>query len=218
MNRITSVGALLILVSLGFYCQSEHAVKSDFVPLLNGKDLTGWYAKAGKIESWQFSDGILSCIAEGGGWLTTEREYDNFTLRLDWRIPENGNSGVGIRYPKEGNPAHAGMEIQILDDHAEIHKDIKPYQHTGSIYYQVTARQNAAKPVGEWNSYEITCDGPQVTVKLNGVTVVDANLDEYTQANGDYTPLSERPRKGHIGLQSHGTRVDFRNIGIRELN
>lgn len=210
MKRL--VWVILIFV-LFFACHST----AEFKPLFNGQDLTGWYAKDGNIASWQFADGILSCIAPGGGWLTTEKEYANFILRLDWRVPESGNSGVGIRYPKKGNPAHDGMEIQILDDNAEIHKSIKDVQYTGSIYYQVAAKKGVTKPVGEWNRYEITCDGPRVTVKLNGVVVSEANLDEYTAANGDFTPLSQRPRKGHIGMQSHGTGVDFKNIEICEL-
>jgi len=188
----------------------------QFKPLFKS-DLTGWYAKDGHIESWQFADGMLSCVAPGGGWLTTEKEYANFILRLDWRVPESGNSGVGIRFPKEGNPAHDGMEIQILDDNAEIHKNIEDVQYTGSIYYQVAAKKGLTKPVGEWNHYEITCDGPLVTVKLNGEIASQANLDEYTTAHGDYLPLSQRPRQGHIGVQSHGTRVDFKNLEIVEL-
>ena len=171
----------------------------------------------GDINSWKVADGILSCVAEGG-WLTTEKEYADFILRLDWRIPKDGNSGVGLRYPKDSHVSHDGMEIQVLDDDAEIHKDIKPAQHTGSIYYQVAAKQGATKPVGEWNHYEITCNGPMVIVNLNGIEVARANMDEYTEGKGGYKPLSERPRKGHIGVQSHGTGVDYRNIEIKELS
>lgn len=190
---------------------------SGFVPLFNGKDLTGWYVKGGKIENWKVSDGILSSFGKGGGWLTREKEYSDFVLRLEWRIPKDGNSGVGLRYPAEGEVSHGGMEIQILDDDAEKHKNIKPAQHTGSIYYQVAAKQGAAKPPGEWNRYEITCKGLLVVVVLNGIEVVRANLDEHTTGEGGHIPLSQRPRKGHIGLQNHDTGVEFRNIELREL-
>ncbi len=189
----------------------------DFVSLFNGKDLSGWYAKDGKIESWKYENGVLSCIAEKGGWLTTKKEYDNFVLHLEWRIPEGGNSGVGIRYPEKGDPAHVGMEIQVLDDNAEKYNDLKPAQYTGGIYYQVAAEKGHTNPPSEWNVYEITCNGPQVTIMLNGVQINSANMDEVTIANGDYLPLSERPRKGHIGMQSHGTGVDYRNVMIKEL-
>jgi len=206
------IGVLLVLS-----CSQKPSAEAGFESLLNGKDLSGWWAKDGQIESWQFADGMLSCIAEGGGWLSTEQEYANFILRLEWRVPKDGNSGVGLRFPKEGNPAHDGMEIQILDDSAEIHKDILDVQHTGSIYYQVAAKPGATRPAGEWNQYEITCAGPLVRVKLNGVQITEANVDDYPMANGEYLPLKDRPRKGFIGLQSHGSQVDFRNVEIKVL-
>jgi len=202
---------LLSVILLG--CNKD----SGFVPLFNGKDLTGWFAMNGDINCWQVEDGMVSCIEKGGGHLTTEKEYADFVLQLDWRLPPDGNSGIGLRFPLDSHVSATGMEIQILDDEAEIHKDLKPAQYTGSIYYQVAAKRGAANPIGEWNHYDITCDGPLVIIKLNGVEVVNANLDEHSVGEGDLTPLSERPRKGHIGLQSHGTRVDFRNIKIKEL-
>ena len=209
--------AFTFIVIVAVSCSFKKNGDSDFAPLSNGKDLTGLFAMKGDINSWQAENGMISCIAKGGGWLTTEKEYSDFILRLDWRLPEDGNSGVGLRYPKDSHVSSTGMEIQILDDGAEIHQDIKPAQYTGSIYYQVAAKQGAAKPIGEWNHYEITCDGPMVIVNLNGIEVVRANLDEYTVGEGELTPLSKRPRKGHIGIQSHGSRVDFRNIEIKEI-
>ncbi len=217
MHRLVSFFFLFAVIGILIGCQKKDRKDSQFISLFNGKDLAGWYAQGGKIESWKWDEGMLSCIAPGGGWLTTEKEYGDFVLRLDWRLPKDGNSGVGLRYPSEGSPAHDGMEIQILDDDAEIHKDIKPTQHTGSIYYQVAAKQGVAKPVGEWNSYEITCQGPIVMVVLNGVEVARANMDECKTAEGDHKPLSQRPRRGHVGLQSHETRVDYRNVEIRVL-
>jgi len=212
-----SIIFLLILTLSIIFLVCETKTKKEFVSLLNGTDLTGWWAKDGKIEAWQYADSMLSCIAEGGGWLTTEKEFENFVLLIDWRIPEGGNSGVGIRYPKEGDPAHAGMEIQILDDNAEKYKDLIPEQYTGGIYYQVAAKRGATKLPGEWNHYEITCNGPQVQVKLNEELIVDANMDSCTVGKGEHLPLSQRPRNGYIGIQSHGSRVDFRNIMIKEL-
>jgi hypothetical protein len=215
MKKTVALFVILILSLIFLRCQAK--TEKELISLLNGKDLTGWYAKDGKIEAWQYADSMLSCMTEGGGWLTTEKEYDNFVLLIDWRIPEGGNSGVGIRYPKEGDPAHAGMEIQILDDNAEKYKDLKAEQYTGGIYYQVAAQRGTTKLPGEWNHYEITCNGPKVQVKLNEVLIVDANVDDCTIANGEHLPLCERPRKGHVGIQSHGSRVDFRNIYIKEL-
>ena len=116
-----------------------------------------------------------------------------------------------------GDPAHVGMEIQILDDAAPEYKNLKPAQYNGGIYYQAAATAKAAKAPGEWNKYVIRAVGPRVVIHLNGVKIQDVNVEEYTKAEGNYTPLAQRPRRGHIGMQSHGNRVDFRNIRIREL-
>jgi hypothetical protein len=217
MSKLKPVIDAIIFLGCLVLCDCSNGKDSGFVPLFDGQTLNGWHVQGGKIESWQARDGILSCIAPEGGWLSTDKEYGDFVLSLQWRIPQGGNSGVGLRYPKNSHVSQAGMEIQILDDDAEIHRDIKPEQHTGSIYYQVAAEQGAAKAPGEWNLYEITCHGPLVAVVLNGTEVVRANMDEHTQGKGGLTPLSQRPRAGHIGLQSHNTGVDFRNIKIKIL-
>jgi hypothetical protein len=100
----------------------------------------------------------------------------------------------------------AGMEIQIQGDHGMELDD----QHTGSIYSVVPASMDATNPDGEWNSYEITCNGPQVKVVLNGKVVQDTNLDQNPI-------LKYRLRKGFIGLQDHGRYVAFKNIRIKKL-
>jgi len=210
--------SLLSLVVLALTVPSVIAQNDkDFVSLYDGKTLSGWHVERGNLESWKADGEMLSCVAPGGGWLTTDKEYSDFILRVDWRIPKDGNSGIGLRYPPDSDPAHAGMEIQILDDDSPKYQNLKPAQYTGGIYYQVPAKKKAARPPGEWNTYEITCRGPLVIVKLNGVEVNRANLDEETKGEGGYKPLSQRPRRGFIGLQSHGSRVDFRNIKIKVL-
>jgi 3-keto-disaccharide hydrolase len=209
-----AVCGLILLAGPGAPC--AQAADEGFVKLYNGKDLTGWHAKDGKIEGWKANGEMISCVGSGG-WLTTDREYGDFELRLEYRIPAGGNSGVGIRYPAAGDPAHVGMEIQILDDNAPQYKDLKPAQHNGGIYYQSPPKAKASKPPGEWNRYVIRCQGPKVVVHLNGVEIQNINVEEFTRGEGGYKPLAERPRKGFIGLQSHGAQVDFRNIEIKEL-
>ena len=92
-----------------------------------------------------------------------------------------------------------------------------PPSTPGSIYYQVAAEQGAAHPVGEWNHYRIDCEGPSVLIELNGREVVRADLDQHPTGEGGLTPLRDRPRAGHIGLQSHESRVDFRNVRVKVL-
>jgi hypothetical protein len=187
------------------------ALAQDFKPLFNGKDLDGWEAVAGSIDCWTFEDGKVVCKGGKGGWLCTKEEYGDFEIELEYNVPPSGNSGVYIRTPREGHPSKDGMEIQILDDDADIHKNIKPVQHTASIYGVVPPAKPAQKKAGEWNSMKIRCKGDQVTVTLNGEKVVDADVSQYEE-------LKKRPRKGYIGLQNHGSRLEFRNVRLRKLD
>ena len=186
-----------------------------FSKLFNGKDTEGWKAHNGKTEAWTVKKGVLG-VNGSGGWLMTEKEYGDFELRLQYKLPKGGNSGVALRSPRQGDPAYTGMEIQILDDKADVYKNIQPWQHTGSIYGVVASKKQPSKPVGEWNSYRITCKGRKVTVELNGTKVVDANLDDHKAKHAKTHPGILRD-KGHIGLQEHGGRVEFRHIYIKEL-
>jgi hypothetical protein len=160
---------------------------------------------------------MMSCVLPGGGWIASDKEYGDFDLVVEYRIPEGGNSGLGIRFPAQGDPAHIGMEIQILDDFAAEYKGLDPAQYNGGIYYQSAAKYKAAKGPGEWNKYEVHCKGPHIQVKLNGIEIQDINVEDFKVGRGGQKALAERPRKGHIGFQSHGHQVDFRNIRIREL-
>jgi FKBP-type peptidyl-prolyl cis-trans isomerase FkpA len=160
-------------------------------------------------------------MSSAGGWLRTELEYSDFQLRLEYRLQSGGNTGIGLRAPDHGNPTFTGLEVQLLDDTSSKYSGLRPDQYTGSIYYQVPANQKAAlKPVGEWNLCEICCKGDRLTVKVNGDLVNDVDLGHPPQAaenqKGSYS-LSQRPPIGHIALQSHSTRVDFRKIELQDL-
>ncbi len=184
-------------------------------PLFNGRDLEGWQQIGGKEGAWQVADGILYTEGEGGGWLSTTEEYADFTLDLEFRVPAGGNSGVFLRAPHEGNPAYAGMEIQVLDDYADKHADLKPWQFTGSIYGVQAPARRASRKAGRWQRMVIVCRGPQVRVTLNDERIVDANLIDHMHLEKSHPGLKRR--RGYIGLQNHSTRVDYRNIRIREM-
>lgn len=188
-----------------------------FTPIFNGKSLDGWKLIGGKGRGYLVEDGIIVCPADGGGNLYTEKEYANFVFRFEFRMTPGANNGIGIRAPFEGDAAYQGMEIQILDDGHERYKGIKPAQFHGSVYDVVPAKQGFRNPVGEWNQEEITADGRKIKVVLNGHIIVDADLDSVTDA----AVLKKHPgltrTAGHIGFLGHGTRVDFRNLRIKEL-
>jgi hypothetical protein len=208
------------------------AQEEGFTPLFNGKDLTGWvYGKRGASENktgkgYQVENGVLFTTREDGGNLFTEKEYADFVLRFDVKLTENANNGIGIRAPLEGDAAYVAIEIQVLDDSGSQYTKLQPAQYHGSVYQMFPAKRGFQKPVGEWNSEEIRVRGRQITVILNGTTIVDANLDDVKDEavlarHRDLTrPEGSRGianTKGHIGLLGHGARVEFRNIRIREL-
>jgi Domain of Unknown Function (DUF1080) len=194
------------------------AEESGFAPLFDGQSLNGWQLveKAGR--GYVVEHGLLVCPKDGGGNLFTLREYSNFVFRFDFRTEPGGNNGVGIRAPLQGDAAYAGMEIQILDDTAPIYEGkLRPTQFHGSIYDVVPARQGFLKKAGEWNEEEITANGRRVAVRLNGTIIVDANLDAIRDPETlRKHPGLARPR-GHIGFLGHDSRVEFRNIRLKEL-
>jgi len=191
--------------------------KPAFVPLFNGKDLDGWEIKenkSGDKDQWTVKDGVLAAKA-GWGWLGTKKMYGDFVLSLDWRVPENGNSGVYIRVPDIKTnllPTFTGMEIQVLDDNGPEYKGkLKPWQYSGSIYGVVPAGKRVYKGAGEWNHFEISCQGDQIQVVFNGEKVAEADA-------GKEPALVKRPKKGFIGLQNHGSSIEYRNILIKVLD
>lgn len=215
-----AAGALLTAVGATSTPQKPEA---GFVSLFNGKDLSGWiYGKRGDQErrsglGYQVENGVLFSTKEDGGNLFTEKEYADFAFRFEFRLTENANNGIGIRAPLDGDAAYAGIEIQVLDDSGSQYTKLRPAQYHGSIYDIVPAKRGFQKPVGEWNSEEIMAKGRHITVTLNGTIIVDANLDDVK----DETVVKKHPgmmnTKGHIGLLGHGTRVEFRNLRIKEL-
>ena len=186
-----------------------------FETLFNGKDLTGWKSNA-DMKKWGAENGVIFCSGGGGGWLMTEKEYGDFELRLEYKMPLKGNSGVGIRSPLKGDPAYVGMELQLIDD--VNWGKLEKWQHTGSIYNVVAAKTIKNKEIGQWNEFKAIAKGRQITVIQNGETLVDANLDDYVKEHGKRHPgILETNKKGHIGFQSYNLRVEFRNIFLKAL-
>lgn len=200
----------------------EQETKDGFVPIFNGKDVTGWVGIDGDTSSYYVKDGMLICKNTGKVHIFTDKEYANFVLRLQIKLDPGGNNGVGIRTQISKAPHIYGMEIQVLED--DYYKDGKPiklkdYQHHGSIYGVVPAKPGHLKPAGQWNDEEIVCDGRRVKITLNGTVIVDADLDKVTPIDGQDHP-GLKYAKGHIGLHAHGNygaEVFFRNMRIKEL-
>jgi len=218
MVNIMMTKSLLLLLSSSAAGILLLAQEPGFKPLFDGKTLNGWTLVRGHGPGYVVKDGVLVCPADGGGNLYTESEYANFILRFEFKLSAGGNNGIGIRAPLTGDAAYQGMEIQILDhDDVQYKGRLKPAQYHGSVYDLFPAKTGHLKPVGEWNYEEIAVDGRKITIRLNGATIVDANLDDVK----DPEVLKKHPgvlrKSGHIGLLGHGTLVEFRNMRLKTL-
>jgi hypothetical protein len=205
-------------ILIGLLISSSARASDRFVSLLNDNNLEDWIYVGDGPNGYSLQDGVLVCPAEESGNLFSRREYSNFVLRFEFRLQEASNNGVAIRSPLRKDAHLTGMEIQILDDQAPRYQGIiKPVQYHGSIYGVVGAKRGFLKKVGDWNEQEIGADGRRIRVTLNGVVIIDADLSTIT----DPDILREHPgllrSNGHIGFLGHRSRVDFRNIRIKEL-
>ncbi|MGW2594447.1 ThuA domain-containing protein [Streptomyces sp. NPDC001515] len=188
-------------------------VKADCKPatgyrsIFNGETLEGWkQAGPGKFD---VVDGELR--SEGGmGLLTYQaKELGAYSLKLDWKLEGDSNSGVFVGFPESDDPWSAvnnGYEVQIdATDAAD--------RTTGSVYTfkaaNIKARDQVLRPPGQWNSYEIKVQGERLQIFLNGV-----KINDFTN-----TDPARSLRNGYIGLQNHGANdhVSFRDIQLKEL-
>jgi HEAT repeat protein len=190
--------------------------EEGFASLFDGRDLLGW---RGDTKGYRVENGVIAALPEGTGNLYTEQEYSDFDLRFEFKLTPGANNGIGIRAPLTGNAAYVGMEIQVLDDSADQYKSLNPYQYHGSIYGVVPSKRGFQKPVGEWNDEEIIARGRRITVILNGMVIVDADIDA-ASASGTVDHREHPGLKnaaGHIGFLGHGSHVEFRNLRIKEI-
>jgi len=200
-----------ILVSLFSFAATQAAEDpAGYKPLFDGQSLSGWEGAGQPAEKcWKVDDGTIVCTGEKGPWLRSKEQYDDFNLRLEYKLKMGGNSGVYIRVPENGNHHGdgAGIEVQVLDDGADRYRTLKPYQYTGSLYAIAPATSHVAKNVGEWNTLEINCRGTKYHVIHNGTTIIATDELEFPELKGRLT-------KGHLGLQNHSEEVWFRNLRI----
>jgi hypothetical protein len=209
--------SLLVLAAVALASGCKTTSHDDgFVSLFDGRTLDGWTLVGKKGDGYGVTNGMIYCARGSDGNLFTEKEYSDFVLRLEFKLEDGSNNGVGIRAPLSGDCSYLGMEIQILDDKAPKHATIKPWQHNGSIYGIVPAKNGTAK-IHEWNSYEITAKGRHIKVVMNGRTIANADLNDVH----DPELIRQHPGmlrdRGHIGFLGHNDYVEFRNIRIKEL-
>jgi HEAT repeat protein len=197
---------------------SDEEKKEGFKTLFDGANLDQW---TGNKTDYSVDNGNIFVNPVGGGHgnLYTLEQFSDFSFRFEFQLTEGANNGIGIRAPLEGDAAYVGMEIQVLDNDAEIYKNLHVYQYHGSVYGIIPAKRGFLKPLGEWNYEEITAKGNKIKVILNNEVILDGDIAEATK-NG--TPDGQKHpglfnKTGHIGFLGHGSVLRFRNIRVKDL-
>ena len=189
---------------------------AGFVPLFNGKDLSGW---AGPLDNYEVVDGTLQCKPHKGGTIYTKSEFSDFRVRLEIKLPPGGNNGLAIRYPGKGDTAYVGMcELQVLDDDADRFKSLDPRQYHGSAYGMVAAHRGFMRPAGEWNFQEVTVRGSSIVVEVNGTVILNCDLSQVSEYMGGRPHAGKDRVRGHFGFAGHHDPVQFRNVAIKSLD
>ena len=202
--------------------EADKALRSSdaagFVELVNGKDLSNWQ---GAVASYEVKDGSIVCKPQKGGDLLSREEYENFIVRVEFKLPHAGNNGVALRTPLNGHSSSDGLEIQVLDsdgynaDHPK--SPLLPYQYHGSLYHCVGAKHGYLRPVGQWNYQEIEVRGQKIKVTLNGTRILDVDIDKLDRSKIEHPPKGLDRRNGHIGFAGHNDPVQFRSFKVRKL-
>ena len=194
------------------------------VELFNGKDLAGWVRfipndkRDPKTKKWQadavwsVGDGVIRCAGKPAGYIRTQEHYANYRLHVEWRWPEKPtNSGVLLHRSGIDKVWPTCIEAQLMHENAgDIWLLSRSWltvggKKTGGKPYANVKKKAASseKPAGQWNSYDIVCDGSSVKLTVNGVL-----QNEGTDA---------KPSSGPICLQSEGSPIEFRNVYLEPL-
>jgi hypothetical protein len=215
-------------------CLTEEEKQAGWRLLFDGKTTEGWrgYKMDKMPPGWKVIDGALVRVSGGAGGkgagggddIITVEQFDDFELQLEWKIMDRaGNSGIILRASEDALTSwHTGPEMQILDNAAYPGRNVR--QLAGACYDLYAAEKDVSRPRGEWNAVRVVADGNRVEHWLNGV-----KLFEYVLGSDDWKERVAKskfrnmdrfrnpPTKGHICLQDHTARIEYRNIKIRPL-
>ncbi|MHC4177815.1 MAG: 3-keto-disaccharide hydrolase [Planctomycetota bacterium] len=212
------------------------ALAGEATPPKAHPDSKGWESLFSKDLSnaiypkgvWSLRDGVLTATEDQCIW--TKREYENFTLDLEFKTAPGTNSGVIVYCTELKNWIPNAVEIQIADDYApRWAKSPKTWQ-CAAVFGHLAATKSVVKKPGQWNRMTITCKGPMIHVVLNGQRVTKMDMRKWTSAKknpdgSEIPPWLSRPKaklatKGRIGLQGKhaGAPIYFRNIKVKKLD
>lgn len=186
-----------------------------WIDLLDEQHAAGWENISDDKDIFEINDGVLH-IHGTLGWLRyvgyTSEQFGDFDLHIEFKVTPHANSGVFLRSQRD-DPVYRGFEVQVLADHGR-----RPSKNScGSIYDVATPMFNMSRPAGQWNSYDITLQGQEVIVRMNGWMILHVDLSQMTMPIGKFKgPFAGLPLEGLICLQDHGHEVWYRNIIIRK--
>ncbi|MFT5129446.1 MAG: hypothetical protein ACI8W8_003068 [Rhodothermales bacterium] len=226
----------------GYELLGQHVAKAIAAALspqtlFDGSDFSAW--ELDQAEGWMIDDGgAMVCRVTQGkdkkgklrmrgmGDIWSKAEYANFELSLSYKLTEGANSGVFYRSDKS-NPVQGVFEVQLMDNvgFQKSHGIKDARKLNGSFYDGKAPSSDPSNPVGEWNGFRLTCDGPSIRIGINGIEIISVNVDDWDTpgknpdgtTNKFKTALKDLPRRGRIGFQNHGQIVSFKNVRIRPL-
>lgn len=193
--------------------------EEDWIDLLSKENRGYWKNVTDDMNIFEIQDdGVLHIL--GKTWYPlryvgfSQRTFSDFQLHLEFKLTKRANSGVFLR-SQINDPVYRGFEIQVLEDYGK-----PPNKNScGAIYDITTPMYNMSFPVGQWNSYDITLQGSEVKVVMNGWLIVHTFLDKMTTPLGKFpVAYASLPKEGYLLLQDHGGEVWYRNIRIKPLN
>lgn len=232
MKKISLI--ILSAVLLSGCSSSKNSMNSKgWQKLFDGKTTSGWhsYGKSTAGTDWKVVDGAIYLDAKNrqpghGGDLTTNDSFDNFHLKMEWKISKNGNSGI-IFYVNEDlskykSSYNTGPEMQVLDN--DGHADGKIHKHrAGDLYDLIASSSEPVNPVGQWNKVEIIANNGKLDFFMNGKNIVSTTMwdDDWKKmvagSKFNTMPGFSIYKSGKIAIQDHGDEVWYRNIEIKKL-
>lgn len=203
------------------------AWSAEWKILFDGSSLDQWRGFGKETfpsQGWVIEEGALKHVARGGGGdIITKEKFEEFELSLEWKVAPAANSGVKYFILEErGQPI--GHEYQIIDDNAHPDAAVGPIRQTAAFYDVLPPAGKELKPVGEYNHTLIRVQGETVEHWLNGVKVLEYELDSaelrtaIARSKFKGTDGFGQRHAGHILLQDHQDEVTYRDIRIRDLS
>lgn len=224
MNRAAIVMALLGSAGAAFSAAPAAAAKDapktpdGWIILYDGRDLDAWDFRP---DGWVIDDQKALYSSGKAGDIYSKQKFQDFALDLEFKVAKGSNSGVFLRMEDRKDWLHSGIEIQVFDSAGK-----KPGKHDcGAVYDVLAPSANPMRKAGEWNRFLITAVRNRLFIALNGVQIIDMDLDQWTEAGMNPDGLKNKFKRayktmtqaGFFALQGHGSQVWYRDIRAKPL-